>query len=138
MNHWNHRVFNIKEQNNGEDLFVVRETYYDKNNEIIGACDLSVMSETLDGLKWIAEHIIKSLEQPVLFLEDEKHPNEIVRDLISHLYHVKLPCGSDLSDIGNEIGIALGKLVKEDKLGYELDSLIAGIRHGISLVDGTH
>lgn len=138
MNHWDHRVFNIKDQNDGEDLFVVRETYYDENNEVIGASDLSVMSETLEGLKWIAEHIIKSTEQPVLFLKDEKHPNEIVQQLIQHLYHVYLPVGRDLSDIGNEIGIALGKLVKEDKLGYELDSLIAGIKHGVSLVDGTH
>jgi len=44
----------------------------------------------------------------------------------------------DLSDIGNEIGIILGKYIEEDKLGYELEDFINGIKHGISLTDGTH
>lgn len=136
--HWNHRVFNIKDQNDGKDLFVVRETYYDENNEVMGSCDLSVMGDTLDELKWIAEQIIKSTGQPVLFPEDEKHPNDVVQELMQHLNHVDLKVGSDLSDIGNEIGIALGKIVNKEKVGYELDSLISGIRHGISLIDGTH
>lgn len=44
----------------------------------------------------------------------------------------------DLSDIGNEIGIIIGKHIEKDKLGYELEDFIAGLKHGISLVDGTH
>ena len=50
--HWNHRIFNIKEQNNNEDLFVVRETYYE-NDEVIGSADLKVMGDTIDELRWI-------------------------------------------------------------------------------------
>lgn len=53
--------------------------------------------------------------------------------------------GSDLSDIGNELGIILGKyivLYKDsdiNKIGaWELDCFIGGIEHGVSLVDGTH
>jgi len=136
--HWNHRVFNLKEENGGEDWFEVRETYYDENNNVIGSSDLTVGSETIDGLKWIAEQIIKSTDQPVLLPENEKHPNDIMRDVIEYLNHKELRIGCDLSDIGNEIGLAIGKYVNKDKLGYEVESLIAGIKHGISLVDGTH
>lgn len=138
--HWNHRVFNIKEQNNNEDLFVVREVYYDENEKVIGSCDLKVMGETLEELKWIAEHIIKCCEKPVLEPTNEKHPKDIVNDIIEILNHStdKLNVGCDLSDIGNEIGVALGKYVDKNKVGYELESFISGIRHGVSLVDGTH
>lgn len=138
MSHWNHRVYNIKDQNAGEDLFVIREAYYDKDNKVIGSSDLKVMSETIDGLKWIAECIIKCLDKPILIPEGEKHPSDIVNEIIELLNHSTIKNGCDLSDIGNEIGIAIGKYINEDKLGYELESFIAGIRHGISLVDGTH
>ena len=63
---WDHRVWNMKEQNNGEDIFVVRETYYGEEGEVIGSADLTVMGDTPEELKWIAEQIIKSVERPVL------------------------------------------------------------------------
>ena len=44
----------------------------------------------------------------------------------------------DISDIGNEIGIILGKYIDENKMGWELDAFISGIKHGISITDGTH
>lgn len=65
-------------------------------------------------------------------------PNEIVQLIIQHLKHTKLRNGCDLSDVGNEIGIALGRVVDKNKIGYEIESLIAGIKHGVSLIDGTH
>jgi len=43
----------------------------------------------------------------------------------------------DISDLGNEIGIILGKYTS-DEIGYELDSFIHGIKHGVSLTKGTH
>ncbi len=41
----------------------------------------------------------------------------------------------DIGDVGNEIGIAIGKFIKneEDKKDF-----VDGIYHGISLIDGTH
>lgn len=47
---------------------------------------------------------------------------------------------SDLSDIGNEIGIVIGKAIEKYKgeLGWELEDFINGVKHGVSLVDGTH
>ncbi len=44
---------------------------------------------------------------------------------------------SDLSDFGNIIGLAIGEHI-DDEMGYELEDFISGLRHGISLKDGTH
>ena len=41
----------------------------------------------------------------------------------------------DMSDIGNEIGIVLGEFITTES---ELQDFIHGIRHGISLTNGTH
>ena len=63
---------------------------------------------------------------------------EIIIELIKKLEQSDLPPGCDIGDVGNEIGIAVGKFINNNKMGYELDSFISGIKHGISLVDGTH
>jgi len=41
----------------------------------------------------------------------------------------------DVSDVGNEIGIVLGDFIKTES---ELQDFITGIRHGMSLTNGTH
>jgi hypothetical protein len=41
----------------------------------------------------------------------------------------------DLSDLGNEIGIVIGKYLDKDNT---VEDFIRGLRHGISLADGTH
>jgi hypothetical protein len=43
----------------------------------------------------------------------------------------------DLSDLGNEIGIVIGQYTN-DKMGYDKEDFIAGVRHGISISEGTH
>ena len=43
----------------------------------------------------------------------------------------------DISDVGNEIGYALGKVLV-DLTEDEIHSLIHGVKHGISLTNGTH
>jgi hypothetical protein len=43
--------------------------------------------------------------------------------------------GGDLSDIGNEIGIIIAKHFDEDNT---VEDFIHGLKHGISLTDGTH
>jgi len=44
----------------------------------------------------------------------------------------------DLSDLGNEIGIVVGKYFKKKKMGYQKSSFVSGLNHGFSLADGTH
>jgi len=41
----------------------------------------------------------------------------------------------DISDVGNEIGIALGQYLSTNE---ELNDFITGLKHGISLTNGTH
>jgi hypothetical protein len=43
----------------------------------------------------------------------------------------------DLSDLGNDIGILVGKYLSDD-LGFEEYDFISGIKHGISISNGTH
>jgi hypothetical protein len=43
----------------------------------------------------------------------------------------------DISDVGNEIGYALGKVLT-DLQEDEIKTFIVGLRHGISLTNGTH
>jgi hypothetical protein len=46
--------------------------------------------------------------------------------------------GSDLSDIGNEIGFIIAEYIDNNKLGYDLDDFISGVEHGASIKNGTH
>jgi hypothetical protein len=57
----------------------------------------------------------------------EQIKQEIIKQLL------ECPYQGDISDIGNEIGIIIGKLSKEDVRDFKI-----GLGHGISLSDGTH
>jgi hypothetical protein len=59
--------------------------------------------------------------------------NEMKKAIIEHLNSVQYEHG-DTSDIGNEIGYAIGKWLDHDNK----DAFIIGLNHGISLIDGTH
>ena len=54
---------------------------------------------------------------------------------------IKLPAipydNGDISDVGNEIGIAVG-IVIENMTEEEINDFISGFRHGVSLTNGTH
>ncbi len=43
----------------------------------------------------------------------------------------------DLSDLGNEIGIEIGRLI-ENMNTEQINDFIHGLKHGISLTNGTH
>jgi hypothetical protein len=47
----------------------------------------------------------------------------------------KADYAGDLSDIGNEIGIVIAKFFDEENT---VNDFISGLKHGISLTDGTH
>ena len=58
----------------------------------------------------------------------------IIQQIKEHMEKVSYENG-DLSDVGNEIGIVLGNYIENEQ---EFKELITGIRHGISLTNGTH
>lgn len=62
---------------------------------------------------------------------------EILKEVSDKLIEVHYDNG-DLGDVGNEIGIVIAKWIDNKKMGYELDDFISGLKHGISLIDGTH
>ena len=62
---------------------------------------------------------------------------QIKQDVINQLQDIGYDTTScDLSDLGNEIGIVIGRHI--DNYECDIDSFIDGVRHGISLIDGTH
>ena len=58
----------------------------------------------------------------------------IIKQIKEHMEKVSYENG-DLSDIGNEIGIVLGHYVETEQ---DFKDLVQGMRHGISLTNGTH
>lgn len=58
---------------------------------------------------------------------------DLTEPIIKQLSSIQYEVG-DVSDLGNEIGIAIGTQLS----GENLQAFILGLRHGISLIDGTH
>jgi hypothetical protein len=67
-------------------------------------------------------------------MKNIKHITEELSTVLQNLHYQS----GDMSDIGNEIGIVIAKYFNKNKLGFELEDFIAGLKHGISLTDGTH
>ena len=71
-------------------------------------------------------------------MELKKIPNDLKISIISDIMKIiKDSDVYDISDIGNLIGIAVAKYLNEN-MGFEKEDFINGIKHGISLVDGSH
>ena len=69
-------------------------------------------------------------------MEREIEFDSVVESVIFEL-RSRVKYDGDISDLGNEIGFAVGKslpMITED----ELHDFISGIKHGISLTNGTH
>jgi hypothetical protein len=69
-------------------------------------------------------------------MDKDKDFKKAVEDVITVLGDVKY--SGDLSDLGNEIGFAIGEYIKDNEMGFTLDDFIAGLKHGVSIVNGTH
>ena len=64
---------------------------------------------------------------------NEGFENELREAIVTQLNNIKPPF-YDESDLGNEIGIVLGKHLNPG----QIESFIMGLKHGISLTNGTH
>ena len=65
---------------------------------------------------------------------EEENFKKIIEKMNKNFSEIKYSNG-DISDIGNEIGIAIGEHLSESD---DLNSFISGLKHGISLKNGTH
>ena len=68
-------------------------------------------------------------------MEREINFKEINSNISNHLQLIQYI--GDLSDIGNEVGIAIGNSL-ENMNSDEINLFIAGFKHGVSLTNGTH
>jgi len=59
--------------------------------------------------------------------------NELKKKIIEQLDNARYE--GDLSDVGNEIGIVIAEYFDEENT---VEDFIHGLKHGISLTDGTH
>jgi hypothetical protein len=59
--------------------------------------------------------------------------DEVVQEIMVQLASIDYE--GDLSDVGNEIGIVIAKYFDEENT---IEDFIRGIKHGVSLTDGTH
>lgn len=57
--------------------------------------------------------------------------------LASELGKKKVNYNGDMSDFGNEVGYALGTVI-EEMTPKQINEFISGLKHGISLTNGTH
>jgi hypothetical protein len=59
---------------------------------------------------------------------------EVVENLISNLKEIEYSNG-DIGDLGNEIGISIWEHLNSEE---DFNSFIHGLKHGLSLKNGTH
>jgi hypothetical protein len=69
-------------------------------------------------------------------MEQETDFQEILKLITLKLNNVSYNNG-DISDIGNEVGLAIGSIL-ENMTDEEINDFVSGFRHGISLTNGTH
>ncbi len=63
--------------------------------------------------------------------------NKVCLEISQRLSNLPYDNG-DMSDIGNEIGIILGKYTQDKLFGWEREDFDSGLTHGISIANGTH
>ncbi len=69
-------------------------------------------------------------------MEQQTDFQEILKLMTLKLNNVSYNNG-DISDIGNEVGLAIGSIL-ENMTNEEIDDFVSGFRHGVSLTNGTH
>jgi hypothetical protein len=69
-------------------------------------------------------------------MEQQTDFQEILKLMTLKLNNVSYNNG-DISDIGNEVGLAIGSIL-ENMTDEEIDDFVSGFRHGVSLTNGTH
>ena len=69
-------------------------------------------------------------------MEQETDFQEILKLITLKLNNVSYNNG-DISDRGNEVGLAIGSIL-ENMTDEEINDFVSGFRHGVSLTNGTH
>ena len=76
-----------------------------------------------------------------MILLNKKNMEKIIQNLVEETGKLLVARSEDIgyygdiSDFGNEVGVVVGQHFKKKQ---DIEDFITGLRHGISLVDGTH
>jgi hypothetical protein len=79
---------------------------------------------------------VKSITVIKLIMRQDIDFQRTLKHIISELSNLPYDNG-DISDIGNEVGIAIGTIIS-DISEEEINDFVSGVRHGISLINGTY
>ena len=65
---WNHRIVRFPDPYGFEDHLVICECFYGKDGKLEGhtMTGVTVGSETVEGLRWVLEQMLKSLDKPIV------------------------------------------------------------------------
>jgi hypothetical protein len=79
MSKWNHRVLRFEERKYGmeDNYYALHEVYYNEDGKPNGYAQgaETLVSETVEGIKWYLDQFNKALEKPILWGGD-KFPQE--------------------------------------------------------------
>ena len=67
---WNYRI--VKLTTDDEDLFMLREVYYDSKGGLVAYCEPSTISESEGGMIEVLKMMQAALDKPVINAEDFK------------------------------------------------------------------
>ena len=101
--------------------------------------ELRIESEklSLERAKIAYTKLLKAREKEA----KEKHvPREYTMDNLNDIIDQlkgKTNYFGDMSDLGNDIGVVVGK-VYQNMTKEDIDDFISGFKHGVSLTNGTH
>ncbi|MCK9575699.1 MAG: hypothetical protein WC979_02390 [Candidatus Pacearchaeota archaeon] len=96
-----------------------------------------ITSSDVRVIKWLTGYTVDCEFDESEFISDKWSVGkfaQMIDSIKNQLESIQYTNG-DLSDIGNEIGISIAKHLTEDN---NVNDFIHGVKHGISLIDGTH
>jgi len=63
---WNHRMVNCPSENDGDDLLMFKEVFYDENDVPYAYSDMYLCGESREEMVELAERLLKAAQQEVL------------------------------------------------------------------------
>jgi len=69
---WNHRLIDLTNENNGEQLYAIQEVFYDDDGTPTSYGDPFMCGENMDEIHNLIDRLEEAVKQPILKPEDFK------------------------------------------------------------------
>lgn len=69
---WNHRLVDMTDENNGEQLYAIREVHYDDDGKPMGHGEPFMCGESMDEIYELLDRLEEAVKHPALKPEDFK------------------------------------------------------------------